>query len=66
MKFISWEGTDGTGAAITEAKSPAPVFVVVDADGKFEMQVDCDPDGNSGTAIIDVVTGFVDVRRLAA
>jgi len=61
--IVGWSGTDPTGAAVSDADAVAPIMCVVDADGKFELHVDCDPKNTGVNAVIDVVSGFVDFDK---
>lgn len=57
------EGLDPSGATVTDQDAATPVLYTVDADGKFELHVDCDPKATGTNAVVDVVSGFVDFEK---
>lgn len=61
--IVGYEGVDPNGDTFTDADAVAPLMLTIDADGKFELHVDCDPKGTQTAAVVDVVTGFVDFDK---
>lgn len=61
--IVGWEGLDPTGATVSDTDANLPILYTVDADGKFELHIDCDPKQTGANAVMDVVSGFVDFEK---
>lgn len=63
VMIVGYEGVDAEGNAFDDNSARAPLMLVVDPDGKFELSIDCDPNSTKTTAVVDVVSGLINFEK---
>ena len=61
--IIGWEGIDPDGNTVSDADEKNAMLYTTDADGKFVIHINVDPNNKSDYKVVDVISGFVDFER---